>query len=162
MKGERAKSRASVQILNGWKEIANYLGRGVRTVQRYERLFGLPVRRPAGKPWGSVVATPGDIDAWVARTPVRDGLRLMHPPIESSSSTWANIQEGMAEMARLAKEMADLRLELRNSVRLLRQSIQGVQGEVMATWANYVDERTAKSAKLFNLLSSDSGSRKAS
>jgi len=42
------------QILSGWKEIANYLGKGVRTVQRYERYMGLPVRRPAGKPSGSV------------------------------------------------------------------------------------------------------------
>ena len=32
-----------LQVLNGWKEIANYLGKGVRTVQRYEREFGLPV-----------------------------------------------------------------------------------------------------------------------
>ncbi len=31
-------------VLNSWKEIACYLGRGVRTVQRYERDLGLPVR----------------------------------------------------------------------------------------------------------------------
>jgi hypothetical protein len=31
--------------LNGWKEIAAYLGRSVRTVQRWEKDFGLPVRR---------------------------------------------------------------------------------------------------------------------
>jgi hypothetical protein len=33
-------------ILKGWKDIAKYLGCGVRTVQRWEKL-GLPVRRPA-------------------------------------------------------------------------------------------------------------------
>ena len=35
-------------VLNSWKEIASYLGRSVRTVQRWEREFGLPVHRPAG------------------------------------------------------------------------------------------------------------------
>ena len=32
--------------LSCWKDIARYLGKGVRTVQRWERDFGLPVRRP--------------------------------------------------------------------------------------------------------------------
>ena len=31
--------------LNGWKEIAAFLGKGVRTVQRWEREQGLPVHR---------------------------------------------------------------------------------------------------------------------
>jgi len=30
---------------NGWKEVASYFGRGVRTVQRWERDLGLPVHR---------------------------------------------------------------------------------------------------------------------
>ena len=34
-----------LEILTGWNEIANYLGMGVRTVQRYERELGLPIRR---------------------------------------------------------------------------------------------------------------------
>ena len=51
--------------LSGWKEIAAYLGRSVRTVQRWEKDFGLPVRR-----WGlskpeSVFAFPREIDAWL-------------------------------------------------------------------------------------------------
>ena len=33
--------------LDSWKEIAAYLGRGVRTVQRWEREEGLPVHRLA-------------------------------------------------------------------------------------------------------------------
>jgi hypothetical protein len=32
------------QVLSGWKEIANYMHQGVRTVQRWE-LIGLPIRR---------------------------------------------------------------------------------------------------------------------
>ena len=33
------------QILSGWKEIANYLGKRIRTVQRYEREMSLPTHR---------------------------------------------------------------------------------------------------------------------
>ncbi len=51
-------------ILNGWKEIGNYLGRGVRTVQRWEHL-GLPIRRPAGRIRSAVCAVPEEIDAWL-------------------------------------------------------------------------------------------------
>lgn len=51
-------------ILNGWKDIANYLGRGVRTVQRWEH-FGLPVRRPVGGARSSVITTTDDVDRWI-------------------------------------------------------------------------------------------------
>jgi len=50
--------------LNGWKEIANYLRLGVRTVQRYEKNFDLPVRRLAGKPRSLVFAITQEIDGW--------------------------------------------------------------------------------------------------
>ena len=56
-------------ILSGWKEIAKYLGRGVRTVQRWEGL-GLPVHRPHGSPRSAVSAVTGELDDWLARTPV--------------------------------------------------------------------------------------------
>ena len=35
-------------VLSSWKDIARYMGKGVRTVQRWERHLGLPVRRPNG------------------------------------------------------------------------------------------------------------------
>ncbi|HET7186483.1 MAG TPA: hypothetical protein VFI82_17510 [Terriglobales bacterium] len=51
-------------ILHGWKEIANYLRCGVRTVQRWER-FGCPIRRPAGRPRSTVIASSEEIDQWL-------------------------------------------------------------------------------------------------
>lgn len=35
----------SAQVFTSWKEIARYMGKGVRTVQRWEQDFGLPVRK---------------------------------------------------------------------------------------------------------------------
>ena len=52
-------------ILNSWKGIAAYLGRGVRTVQRWERECGLPVHRPHNHSRSPVIAIPTEIDNWL-------------------------------------------------------------------------------------------------
>jgi len=48
-----------------------YMGRGVRTVQRYERAYRLPVRRPAGKDRAAVMALSDELDTWVSNIPTR-------------------------------------------------------------------------------------------
>ena len=54
------------RLLTCWKDIANYLGKGVRTVQRWEREYGLPVRRPSGVHYKSaVIAHARDLDGWM-------------------------------------------------------------------------------------------------
>jgi hypothetical protein len=58
-------------LLNSWKEIATYLNRGVRTVQRWERDLGLPVRRPRGHDRSAVIAFAEEIDLWLKRAPER-------------------------------------------------------------------------------------------
>jgi hypothetical protein len=58
------------RFLNSWKEIATYMGRGVRTVQRWEQELGLPVRRPRGKSRSAVIALAADLDEWLYRAPV--------------------------------------------------------------------------------------------
>ncbi len=50
--------------LNSWKEIAEYLGRDVRTVIRWEKEKGLPVHRLRGKRT-AVVAYRDEIDSWM-------------------------------------------------------------------------------------------------
>jgi TolB-like protein/Tfp pilus assembly protein PilF len=57
-----AGSSAS-DYLDSWKEIAAYLNRHVRTLQRWERLGGLPVYRHPGSV-GSVHAYKSELDAW--------------------------------------------------------------------------------------------------
>ena len=67
-------------VLTSWKDIARYMGKGVRTVQRWEQDFGLPVRRPCGSSKKAVLARPRDLDAWVA-------LRCASRPSEPIKST---------------------------------------------------------------------------
>jgi hypothetical protein len=64
------------RLLNSWKEIASYLGRGVRTVQRWESQMGLPVHRPAGKDHSAVLAFSSELDEWLNRDAVRNSSAL--------------------------------------------------------------------------------------
>ena len=50
------------KVLHSWKDIANYAGRGVRTLQRYEVLLGFPIHRPAGRNRSAVLAFADEVD----------------------------------------------------------------------------------------------------
>lgn len=67
---------AERRILNSWKEIATYVGRGVRTVQRWEAQLGLPVHRPAGKDHSAVLAFSSELDQWLDKRPLRNSLAV--------------------------------------------------------------------------------------
>lgn len=59
--------------LASWKEIAAYLGREVRTVQRWEETEGLPVHRHEHLKKSTVYAYASELDAWFKkRQPVDD------------------------------------------------------------------------------------------
>src|SRR5215470_7935012 len=53
------------QRLDGWKQIASYLKRDVRTVQRWERAEQFPVRRQMHRKLGSVLAFKNELDRWM-------------------------------------------------------------------------------------------------
>lgn len=63
-------------FLNSWKEVAQYVGRSERTIQRWERHLGFPVHRPAGKLRSAVIAVTAEIDEWLKRTPDARGHRF--------------------------------------------------------------------------------------
>lgn len=56
---------AQTSVLTSWKEIAQYIGKGARTAQRWERELGFPVRRMQHGRKSSVLAVPAEIDAWL-------------------------------------------------------------------------------------------------
>lgn len=63
-----AKSAPEVRSeqLDSWKQIAVYLRREVRTVQRWEKSEGLPVHRHYHVKGGTVYALKEEIDVWLA------------------------------------------------------------------------------------------------
>jgi hypothetical protein len=121
-----------LEILSGWKDVATYLGKGVRTVQRYERTLGLPIRRPAGKQRGSVIATKAELDAWVSAKPLRDSF-LLSSTASDHSKLINEFRENMAMMRRLRQESADLRKAMSGSLQLLRSSIMSALPESEAS-----------------------------
>jgi hypothetical protein len=72
---EAAKKRpqsASLPIgaLYTWKEISEYAGRGIRTLQRWEHEFGFPVQRPDPRNKSAVVSSRREIDEWFRTRPL--------------------------------------------------------------------------------------------
>jgi len=117
---ENPKKLDERQYLTSWKEIAEYMGSGVRTVQRYEREFGLPVRRPTGKLRGSVMATRAEIDAWIAAGPIRETFSLTRAEQNSRTLSQTNrIENGINAMRKLKEQMQALRTETRSALNLL-------------------------------------------
>jgi Flp pilus assembly protein TadD len=73
------------QRLDSWKEIAAFLGKGERTVKRWEQERGLPVRRVPGKGKGSVYAFSGELNDWLKS--------------QSAQNVLSGAEEGYAERA---------------------------------------------------------------
>lgn len=59
-----SRQSAASDLLECWKEIASYLRRDIRTVQRWEICRGLPVHRLPGVGKASVYAHKSEVDAW--------------------------------------------------------------------------------------------------
>ena len=58
--------------LDSWKEIADYLGREVRTVQRWEKTEDLPVHRHGHKKKSTVYAYSTELDDWFKKRQPKD------------------------------------------------------------------------------------------
>jgi hypothetical protein len=88
-------------VLNSWKEIAQYVGRAVRTVQRWESL-GLPARRLRGKSRSAVLAMTDELDAWLRASPARRVKSL--PPSHARAET-RNLLSTNAELCEQCRRL---------------------------------------------------------
>jgi hypothetical protein len=111
-------------VLSSWKDIARYMGKGVRTVQRWERHLGLPVRRPNGASRKSAVLLDrGDLEAWMAtRFSARTAsMSLAATKPRPSGLARTSLREGI----RTARELRDtnhrLTRQIADSIRLLAE-----------------------------------------
>src|SRR5438876_11973284 len=81
-------ARNSPSMLNSWKEIASYLDRGVRTVQRWERDLQLPVHRIGKGRRSPVYALVPELKVWLITSqaelarPGRDPQRVGPKPLD--------------------------------------------------------------------------------
>jgi hypothetical protein len=119
---------AKRSVLTSWKEIAQYMRKGVRTVQRWEQDSGLPVRRAHSSDKKAVLARPQDLDSWSALrgNPVRGhGERPARP-------------RSVEMRSRLADDL--------QAARLLREDSHALMGEFSTSLA-LLSERLAVMTK---------------
>ncbi|MGO8796396.1 MAG: tetratricopeptide repeat protein [Candidatus Sulfotelmatobacter sp.] len=91
------------QRLDSWKAIAEYLGRDVRSVQRWERGLGLPVHRVSGEKGGVVFAFTAEIENWLRGRPGSGNSAGNAFP---SDSAWAGETEVAAKVPTVAHSSA--------------------------------------------------------
>ncbi len=110
-------------VLSSWKDIARYLGKGVRTVQRWERHLGLPVRRPIGASQKSAVLLyRGDVDAWLATRFSARGLEKSEAQADKSSrAARSTLREGIRTARELRTANHKLTEQITDSIRLLTE-----------------------------------------
>jgi CheY-like chemotaxis protein len=127
------------QHLNGWKEIASYLGRGIRTVQRWEADLGLPVRRPRGKDRSAVVALASELDLWLVKAPSRvfddqiDGDSVGDSPVAALPMRVLVVEDSVADvhscvslLRRLRVKQVDVLSSVSAAVMRLEEISQGL------------------------------------
>src|SRR5467141_972750 len=77
--------------LNSWKEIAAFLQKDVRTVQRWEKNERLPVHRKPHERLSSVYAYESELEAWWGQG--------SHPPATAAVSEIATAASGRTALA---------------------------------------------------------------
>ncbi len=111
-------------VLSSWKDIARYMGKGVRTVQRWEHHLGLPVRRPNGASHKSAVLLDrNDLETWLAtRFSARGSVKDL---ASESFATTTTARASLRESIRTARELRDtnlaLTLQVTESIRQLAE-----------------------------------------
>ena len=83
------------EILEGWREIAAYLNRSVRTVQRWAKKRHLPVHHPSYAKGGTVFAYKSELDCWLRIKHEAPAL-LYLPDFIRSRKIWALVHILMA------------------------------------------------------------------
>ena len=120
----QAKIAERPAVLTSWKEIASYMGKGVRTVQRWEQEFGLPVRRPMGSDKKAVLARPSDLDSWVAlRCGMRSNQCREADPTRGMMAIRTNVAAELETSRRLREDHRQVRREMRSAIRSLTEQI---------------------------------------
>jgi hypothetical protein len=93
-------------ILSDWKTIASYLGKGVRTVQRWERDLALPVRRNRIDTKGILIAFVAEIDDWVRERQFR-GRTVVFSESERNRLVLQSLEELRAENQALRSQLCE-------------------------------------------------------
>ena len=114
----------SQAILNSWKEIAGYLGRGVRTVQRWEQELQLPVHRIGKGRRSPVFADVSELNFWMAATAGRNGFNVAErQKMQQDSNGTKREAQLAARLHQLAQAVAESSVRHQRNAEALEKNI---------------------------------------
>ena len=119
--------------LTGWKEIGNFVGQGVRTVQRWETELGLPVHRIRNSPRSPVFAFKSELDWWLRKRVLNNSDT--EPPMLRTNCT-------IREARLLRTRCRSLRVDMRQQLQSLIHNLDALR------------MLTGKSPRVFSMLDS--------
>jgi hypothetical protein len=130
------------KVLTSWKEIAQYFGKGVRTVQRWEAAFDLPVRRAAaGRDHRAILALTDDLDEWIRswNSHHKSDLERLREEVASLRAENLALKQKLEERTRLIPLENGLYLDdglLIRSSRLISETVQlGEYSKYLVDWS---------------------------
>src|SRR3954452_14891317 len=89
---KRMATNSGEKVFTSWKEIASFFGKGVRTVERWEQKFGLPISRPTAAK-NVVLTTESELREWIRRSSSQLTADDGSSGSTSSESSIANLTE---------------------------------------------------------------------
>jgi hypothetical protein len=119
-------------MLNSWKEIASYLDRGVRTVQRWERQLQLPVHRIGRGKRSPVCALVPELKFWLITSGLNHtsnhdshGLALVRPGDgQKANSPIQMSRELISQSRQLVQNIAENTVRQQRQAELLRKRVE--------------------------------------
>ena len=128
--GNLSNVPASQQTLSSWKEIAAFFGRGIRTVQRWERELQLPVYRPKSGHKAPVLAFSNELERWSRSRSIAPSREFKAQDVRTLLQNLRDqIKSHQEEVKRLREQTAQLK-QLREEIHLrLREATEQLKSE---------------------------------
>ena len=139
----RQEATTPAHVLNSWKEISAFLGRGVRTAQRWERLHKLPVYRVGQGQRSPVFAYTSELSLWLhnisknqsaANQPPESKTRLLllSPPADRADARHVGrpraraTRELIRHSSRLTRNLLTLTAQHHQRAEILMQTVGSI------------------------------------
>ena len=131
-----AQAAEKPQMLNSWKEIASFLDRGVRTVQRWEQELQLPVHRIGKGKRSPVYALVPELKFWIATSGInsvsqrRAGEKTLTLVRQNSDSPLEVSHRLMSQSLELVRAVAEASVRQQRQAEILRKHLQQMKSRL--------------------------------
>jgi hypothetical protein len=130
----RQNTSAAPKVLNSWKEIASYLDRGVRTVQRWERELQLPVRRIGKGRRSPVYVLIPELNFWMSTSGVVHKTENPKPQLlqfpRTLPSSAQDSRRLLTSIQTLARNLAEASVRQHREAELLQKRIMEMKARM--------------------------------